>query len=713
MIPEQEIERIRDQYDIVSVIKRFIELDKNNTACCPFHTEKSGSFKVNAERKTYKCFGCGDGGDIFAFVQKFKMVNFKEAAEIITGHVITDTSSGLKNGRIILLNDSHADSNGSAPPVKKPVQKAKTAIANKFAALWESRVDNLTDEQVDAVAADRGVDSRVFHWLKSKKLIGIFNGNYAFPVFDDGIVVRCHYKDKAKGNWFYDPQAAEGTSALVIGDPKAANTTFILESQWDAFAVMASLRHWEQENYYAYIITRGASSNTDVSALIGKTSRIIAISQNDPDTKKDKEGKTPAQKWLERVKASIPQECSFSYSHAPAEFEDPNDWIAKEQPTFEDVTKQFVEKATSPDVLPFFRIPDLTNFPLKDDPDAMIGIKKRYLCKGGSMVIIGPSGAGKSTLMTGMAMAWAMGRSWNGIDCRRPLRQIIIQAENDKGDIAEMAAGSVFAINRKGKLQEEEYKSLVSNVIFVPVSGVTSADFVKVVERQLLFHRADVVWIDPVLSYIGGDISKQEVSSNFFRVLLDPMLKRTGAIAILMHHTGKPEKTDGKPKAERSVKEFAYSGLGSSDMVNWVRSVAVLMPTAEKGKYKFMLCKRESRAGAVDFDGSPDVDTLYLRQGGKNEGLSWTLCPAPQEEVEPLKKGERETLNFFDCTFPTMFEDLINQLIKVRKIAAPKARMLLKKAIDFDVIHCPQRNGMWEIKGPPTPAYSNDERPAF
>ena len=708
MISEQKIEELRAQHDIVSVVKRFIELDKTNTACCPFHTEKSGSFKVNAARGTYKCFGCGAGGDIFSFVQAIKAVSFKEACEIISGHVIEEAPKGLRNGKIIMLSDADADRTTNEKPPKEAVKKTP----NKFAALWESRVEKFTSDYVESVAVNRGIDARIFQWLKEKKLIGLFNGHVAFPVFEDGEVARCHVKDPERDTWYYDPKGG-GNSALIIGDPKAANTTFILESQWDAFAVMAALRHWEHDSYYAYIVTRGASSNTDVSSLISKTARIIAIAQNDPDDKKDKDGKTPAQKWLERVKASIPAECMFSYSQAPEAFEDPNDWIAKENPDIEAVTKQFIEKATSPHILPFFRIPDLTDFPMNSDPDAMIGTKRRYLCRGGSMVIIGPSGAGKSTLMTSMAMPWAMGRSWNGIDCKRPLRSVIVQAENDKGDIAEMAAGSVFGLNRKGKIQPEEYKNLVNNVIFVPVSGVVGADFVKALERQILFHRADVVWIDPVLSYIGGDISKQEVSSNFFRVLLDPMLKRTGAIAILMHHTGKPEKADGKVKAEKTVKEFAYSGLGSSDMVNWVRAVAVLMPTAEKGFYRLMFCKRESRSGVIDFDGVEEVDTIHLRQGVKNEGLSWTLCKAPQEDVAPLKKQERSELQFLDVTFPCTWDKLVDQIKTARRMSFNKALAIARKACDNGIIACPERNGQWQLVGSVDDLMDDSPRPEF
>lgn len=51
--------------------------------CCPFHREKTASFKVY--EKDYHCFGCGENGDIFDFVQKMEDVSFREAFQILGG----------------------------------------------------------------------------------------------------------------------------------------------------------------------------------------------------------------------------------------------------------------------------------------------------------------------------------------------------------------------------------------------------------------------------------------------------------------------------------------------------------------------------------------------------------------------------------------------------------------------------------------------------
>ena len=80
--PEELIEEIRQKNDIVDVISGYVGLQKkggNYVCCCPFHSEKTPSFSVNRNRQIYKCFGCGEGGNVVTFVMKYENCTFPEA----------------------------------------------------------------------------------------------------------------------------------------------------------------------------------------------------------------------------------------------------------------------------------------------------------------------------------------------------------------------------------------------------------------------------------------------------------------------------------------------------------------------------------------------------------------------------------------------------------------------------------------------------------
>jgi DNA primase len=78
---------VKAQADILKVVGEYVRLRKtgaqNWTGLCPFHSEKSGSFSVHAARQFYHCFGCGESGDVFSFLQKIEHLSFPEAVKAV------------------------------------------------------------------------------------------------------------------------------------------------------------------------------------------------------------------------------------------------------------------------------------------------------------------------------------------------------------------------------------------------------------------------------------------------------------------------------------------------------------------------------------------------------------------------------------------------------------------------------------------------------
>ena len=80
MIPKAVIEEIRSRIDPVEVIGRRVELKKTGNsfaASCPFHADRTPSFRVFPDSKRFKCFGCGARGDVFEFLRRFEGKDFR------------------------------------------------------------------------------------------------------------------------------------------------------------------------------------------------------------------------------------------------------------------------------------------------------------------------------------------------------------------------------------------------------------------------------------------------------------------------------------------------------------------------------------------------------------------------------------------------------------------------------------------------------------
>ena len=82
MIDQETIQRIMETAKIEEVIGEFVSLKKrgsNHIGCCPFHNEKTPSFYVSPSKGIFKCFGCGEAGDVVAFLKKHEHFTYPEA----------------------------------------------------------------------------------------------------------------------------------------------------------------------------------------------------------------------------------------------------------------------------------------------------------------------------------------------------------------------------------------------------------------------------------------------------------------------------------------------------------------------------------------------------------------------------------------------------------------------------------------------------------
>jgi DNA primase len=91
LIRRSDIDEVRSRTNIADIVGDFVTLKSAGVGSmkglCPFHEERSPSFHVRPQVGLYHCFGCGEGGDVFSFLQKMDHVTFAEAVERLAGRL--------------------------------------------------------------------------------------------------------------------------------------------------------------------------------------------------------------------------------------------------------------------------------------------------------------------------------------------------------------------------------------------------------------------------------------------------------------------------------------------------------------------------------------------------------------------------------------------------------------------------------------------------
>ncbi len=103
-IPEEDVDRVREATDVVDLVSESVQLKKKGRlfwGCCPFHNEKTPSFKVDPATQLWHCFGCGAGGDVFGYLMRSETLEFPDAVRVLAerGRIeIHEEGGGLPRG---------------------------------------------------------------------------------------------------------------------------------------------------------------------------------------------------------------------------------------------------------------------------------------------------------------------------------------------------------------------------------------------------------------------------------------------------------------------------------------------------------------------------------------------------------------------------------------------------------------------------------------
>jgi DNA primase len=181
-----DIQRVKDATDIVAVIGERVSLQRAGTyhkGLCPFHGEKSSSFFVSESLQRYKCFGCGESGDVLTFLEKYEGLTFGEA-------------------------------------LKQLAEQAGIELTNTFTPPQDAERDkvmevlHLADEYYHYLLTQHKVGEKGMTYLKDRGVtaesIKVFHMGYS-PASWDGLLTYLHHKKK------YPLEILEKAGLIIAG----------------------------------------------------------------------------------------------------------------------------------------------------------------------------------------------------------------------------------------------------------------------------------------------------------------------------------------------------------------------------------------------------------------------------------------------------------------------------------------------------------------
>ncbi|MFN8581939.1 MAG: DNA primase [Gemmatimonadaceae bacterium] len=185
MIPDEDVERVREMADIVAIIGEHVSLKKAGAdfrGPCPFHQGTHRNFSVSARRRMYHCFVCGEGGDVFAFLQKRLGVDWPTAVRM----------AAQKSG--IEIREIHAKREGPDP--REPLWEVNGAAQAYFErVLWDDALGEPAREYLSQRRVSEEL-ARRFGVGFAPREIGLMRASLATLGFDDerqlqaGLLVR-------------------------------------------------------------------------------------------------------------------------------------------------------------------------------------------------------------------------------------------------------------------------------------------------------------------------------------------------------------------------------------------------------------------------------------------------------------------------------------------------------------------------------------------
>lgn len=328
-------------------------------------------------------------------------------------------------------------------------------------------------------------------------------------------------------------------------------------------------------------------------------------------------------------------------------------------------------QADTTDIPVWRSLADLTPpLPEKDNPAALF--RNGWLRKGGGAFLVSTSGTGKSVWTVQAALLWAQGLPAFGIVPVRPLKIGIVQAEDDDEEMVNFRNNITDGLVEQAGLDRDQVEAARTNVLLFDAVRKFGGTFIEYVGKILEEHpELDLLIINPLQSFFGGDISRNAELSGFLRGGLDRFIKPNKVGVLFIHHTNKPP--NAKERTGWGADAFAsYIGAGGAEIVNWARAVLALMPCEnDSGLFRLTAAKRGQRLGWKDAAGVR-TDVRFIAHS-KNR-IFWRDATPEEAATAQASAGRKKT-----PSDPQVDAERIAEILRERAQPLTDARSLAEQ----------------------------------
>jgi hypothetical protein len=270
------------------------------------------------------------------------------------------------------------------------------------------------------------------------------------------------------------------------------------------------------------------------------------------------------------------------------------------------------------------RFVDLQTYTL-DPADYITGTG--FVRRGACLLLSGYTGIGKSTLSTQLGICCAAGISFLGISVPKPVKVLIVQAENDKQTLKR----DVLSIANYLNVDE---KVLNDNLIIRHVWA--TEEFFTALRIFIEFEKPDVLIIDPYQAYVLTDTNSSVTSAAFSSGLNRISHDYNIGVVLVAHFSKQKDIKAANPR------QSVYSVAGHSALSNWARTSMEIYPTRDDRRYNLTFGKNAERTGLKDPDGHI-LRNIFIEHSGCSNNPYWILSANQSKEQSDKKPSKKKS----------------------------------------------------------------------